>query len=154
MIRGRIRSFRNALHPKLTPDQLDIQELMELQKEMDRICKREAQRYIKVISRTMLQIGNSVQSDRLYFDLVKWSGFSRDETFTKIALILDKRHVPPYVLVSRLSKDPRWTEDLAAAIGLPVHWEVGAFGSILIIHRPVDPPKESRRVITVEDLLT
>jgi hypothetical protein len=152
MIRGRIRSIRSALHPRLTPDELELRDYLELQKEMDRVCKKEFQRYKKVITRTMLQIGNSVQSDRLYFDLVKWRGFSRDEAFTKITLILDVQHVPAYVLVSRLGRDPRWTDDLAAAIGLPVHWEVGAFGALLTIHRPVEPPKEPRRGITVEDL--
>lgn len=152
MIRGRSRSFLKAIQPSLTPDQLEAGEYKELKRERDKISAREGRRYIRVVSRTMLQIGNSIQSRALYTQKVRWLSIARDEGFTKIFLSLDLQHVPTYILPTRLNKDPRWTDDLAAAVGLPVSWAVGDFGAILTIHRSVEKAKERKRV-TVEDLL-
>ena len=90
----------------------------------------------------MLRIGGSNQSDR-----IRWLGFTRDDDFTKIYLILDAS-----TFYTAQLRDPAWTDELASLISVPVRWDVGIDGAILVIDRPgASAPK--RRVITVEDLL-
>lgn len=152
MVRGRIRLIWRSLFPRPTPDELELREFLKSEREINQICKREITKYIKVINLAMLQIGNSNNKKRIYSQMVRWTGFTRDEGFTKIVLVLDLKHVPEYVLFSRLNRDHKWTDDLTMAVGLPVHWAVGDFGVTLTIDRPVEDPKPRRR-ITVEDLL-
>jgi hypothetical protein len=149
---GRVRNFWRILRPKMTPDELEAEQYKREERVKDRICKREGKIYGKKVAVALRQISNSVQNEVAYFGLVRWKMITRDESFTKIILVMDVQHVPPGILVSRLGRDPRYTDDLAADFGLPVHWQVGLWGVNLIIFRPVEENPEKKK-ISVEDLI-
>ena len=150
-IRGGVRRIWFALHSKPTQEELEEQEWRKVEGERNRICKQESKRYRRLVTLAMMRSGNSNR-------MVKWDLVARDQNFTKIILKLDTnpKHLPPYLVVSELNRDPSWTEGLEAAIGLPVEWEVGEVGALLTIHRPEDISlrEEVRREISVEDLLS
>ena len=147
--RGSIRRFWRALHPKLSPDEFERREHEDLKRELNQACLREAHQYLKVITPLLQRVGNEVTKSYSK-QLVKWRMVSRDEDFTKIILVLDVEHVPAYLFLSRLSKDPRWIDPIIVAIGLEVHWEVAAIGAHLVIHRSFDKPVPKRRVTVAE----
>jgi hypothetical protein len=152
---GKVRNFWRILRPKLTPDELEVHDYLELEKRRDKACMQEGRRYGRIASSKLALLSNPGQNDTRNLKLVRWKMITRDEAFTKIILIMDlnPKHVPDYMLISKLPRDPLYTDDLAVAIGLPVHWDVGDFGVTLTIFRPVEKPI-IRKKITVEDLIS
>jgi hypothetical protein len=151
MIRGKFRSYRRALFPKLTIDEREARTWEQGERRSNGICRREALKYIKVINLAMQRIGEDVTSC-YSTDLVSWRMIARDPAFKKIYLALDVENVPSYLMLSRLNKDPRWIDGIEQAIGVPVSWEIGKVGAILTIYRPVEQHPKVHRV-TVDELL-
>ena len=152
-IRGKIRTFLKANFPPLTLDQIEAREDERMEKEKDKICLRDGHTYGKVAAKKIAQLNGIDPYHPEKVQFVKWKKYLRDDSGSKIILVMDTdpRRIPPYLLLSRLTKDPAYTEDLAAAIGLPVKWEVGLEGVTLTIYRQVEKPR--RKSIKAEDLL-
>ena len=152
-IRGKIRTFLKANFPPLTLDQIEAREDARAEKEKDKVCLAESRKYGKVAARKIAELNGIDPYHPEHVQFIKWDQFIRDDSGSKIILVMDTdpRRIPPYLLLSRLAKDPAYTEDLAAAIGLPVKWEVGIEGVTLTIYRQVDKPR--RKSIKAEDLL-
>lgn len=152
-IRGKFRTFFKANFPPPTPEQIEAREDEEAEKEKDKICLREGHIYGTVAAKKLAQLNGIDPYHLEHVQLVRWQEYLRDEYGSKIILVMDTdpRRLPPYLLLSRLTKDPAYTEDLSAAIGLPVEWEVGVEGVTLTIYRQVEKPR--RKSIKMEDLL-
>jgi hypothetical protein len=146
--RGRIRTLIKILFPKLTPDQEEVKQFIQEEKVKDKICKREGKSYRKRVSKILADLNNSERE-------IKWRSITRDPACSKIVLNMDinPSHLPPYVLVSRIKRDPLFTKDLAAALQREIYWTSGEYGVNLTIVRPVEAELPKRRRITYEELI-
>lgn len=151
---GKIRNFWRILRPPLTDEEQEAFDFTREEKIKDKLCNQEGRRYGARAAAKLAQIHNPRLNDTRQVKLIRWTMITRDEAFSKIILQMDTnpKRLPPYVLVSRLAADPAYSDDLAAAIGLPVKWDVCKDGVTLTIYRPVTEPTKPRE-ITIEDLL-
>lgn len=152
-IRGKVRTFWKAVHPKLTDDELEAREYIKAEEIKDRTCRADGRRYGKIVAKKLAQLAGQDPYQTKHVELVKWKDIQRDESFSKIVLVMNTRpkDLPSYILFSDLTRAPAYTEDLAAAISLPVKWSVGVEGVTLTITRNEEKPERKR--IKAEDLL-
>lgn len=140
---GRVRRFWWILNPPLTEDELEGKE--ELRKLISRtkLVKREAHKYEKLASGKLAQLGerellNSPSPDKpKRLKLVKWDVAAWDELFTKIILSMrtDPKHLPAYVKISELARDPLYADEMLPTLGHFTKWECDEAGVRLIIFR-------------------
>jgi hypothetical protein len=140
---GRIRRFWQILHPPLTEEQLEALEFRRVEKQRDKLSQREGKRYGIQTSNKLAQLGmrellNSPNPDKpKKLKLVRWSMITRDELFTKIVLRMNTnpKHLPAYVRVSDLGRDPLYSDELLPTLAHFVKWNSDDYGVTLTIFR-------------------
>jgi hypothetical protein len=140
---ARIKHFLMILRPPLTPDELERREFLRVEQSRNKLCIREGNRYGKMASEKLAQLGmrellGSPSPDKpRKLKLVRWSMITRDELFTKIILHMDTspRHLPHYVRVSELGRNPLYADEMLPTIGHFVKWNSDDYGVTLTIFR-------------------
>lgn len=140
---GRIRNFWRILRPLPTPDELEAQEFARIEKQRNVLCQREGKRYGIQTSNKLAQLGmrellNSPDPNKpRHLKLVRWSMITRDALFTKIVLRMNTnpKHLPAYVRVSELGRDPLYSDELLPTIGHFVKWDSDDYGVTLTVFR-------------------
>jgi len=140
---GKIKNFLRILRPPLTPDQLEAREFARVEKSRDTLAIREGRRYGIQTSNKLAQLGmrellNSPDPNKpRHLKLCRWSMITRDELFTKIVLRMNTnpKHLPAYVRVSELGRNPLYSDELLPTIGHFVKWDSDDYGVTLTIFR-------------------
>ena len=131
------------LHPPLTPDQVEERAALALEKARDKLCRREARIYARRVSQKLAQLGlrelltSPSQDKPRKLKLCRWRLVTRDALFTKIVMVLetDPRSLPSYVQVSKLAKDPLYSDELLPTINHYVRWDSSDAAVTLTIFR-------------------
>lgn len=121
----------HMLRPPLTPDQIEQNAAATLEKQRDILAIKEARIYARQVKYKLAQLGmkeilNSPSPDKpKRLKLVRFRMVTRDELFTKIVLVLetDPRSLPAYVQVSKLAKDPLYSDELLPTLNHFVRWD-------------------------------
>ena len=140
---GRIKRFWFILRPPLTDEQIEIQEYKKVERYRNKLAMREGKRYGVQTSNKLAQLGmrellNSPDPNKpRKLKLCSWSLITRDELFTIIVLRMntDPKHLPTYVRVSDLGRDPLYSDELLPTIGHFVKWKSDDYGVTLTIFR-------------------
>ena len=140
---SRIRNYYYILRPPLTPDELERKEFMRLEKSRDKLCMREGRRYGKMASEKLAQLGlrellaSPAPDKPRKLKLVRWEMITRDALFTKIIMKMNcnPRHLPAYVKVSDLGRNPLYADELLPTMNHFVEWISNEAGVFLIVFR-------------------
>ena len=140
---GRIRRFWRILRPPLTDEQLEELEFSRSEKSRNKLAVREGKQYGKQTSNKLAQLGmrellNSPNPDKpRKLKLCRWSMITRDELFTKIVLRMNTnpKHLPAYVKVSELGRDPLYSDELLPTLAHFVKWNSDDYGVTLTVYR-------------------
>jgi hypothetical protein len=140
---GRIKRFVTILRPPLTQDQLEAREFLRVERKRNKLAQQEGHKYGVQTSNKLAQLGmrellnNPDPNKPRKLKLVKWSMISRDELFTKIVIRMNTnpKHLPAYVRVSELGRDPLYSDELLPTIGHFVKWNSDDYGVTLTIFR-------------------
>jgi len=131
------------LHPDLTHDQIEERNALALEKQRDKLCIREARRYSRKVSQKLAQLGlrelltSPSPNQPRKLKLCHWRMCTRDELFTKIVMVLetDPRSLPSYVQISKLAKDPLYSDELLPTLNHYVDWDSSEAAVTLTIFR-------------------
>jgi hypothetical protein len=147
-IPGKIRRFFYTLFPALTLEEKETKEYINKYNKDNLFCAREGRNYCKRVSIILADLHNN------HNQLLRWNMITRDEPFSKIVLSvnLNPKYLPVYMILTRIRKDPIFTDNLATMLSRPVLWNVGDYGATLSIILS-DPEPERYKRITVEDLI-
>ena len=140
---GKIRNFWHILRPPLTDEQLEERDFLQQEKSRNKLAIREGKKYGVMTSNKLAQLGmrellNSPNPDKpRKLKLCRWSMITRDELFTKIVLRMNTnpKHLPAYVRVSELGRDPLYSDELLPTIAHFVKWNSDDYGVTLTIFR-------------------
>jgi hypothetical protein len=143
LLPGRIKRYWLILRPPLTPEQMEQREFEKLERYRDRLCKREARKYMHILSRKLGQlgereiIGNNTEGKPRKLRLVRWTGIARDELFTKIILRMDTdpAHLPSYVRVSDLGRREYYADEMLPTLAHYMEFKSDEAGVFAIIYR-------------------
>jgi hypothetical protein len=143
MLPGRIKRYYRILFPIPTPEQIENKHWLEEEKYKDKLCIKEARKYGKLASNKLAQLGmrellNSPDPNKpKRLKQVKWSMITRDALFNKIVLRMDTdpRHLPTYVRVSELGRNPLYSDEMLPTLGKYSQWNSEDWGVGLTIFR-------------------
>jgi hypothetical protein len=140
---SRIRNFYHILRPIPTPDEIEAKKFARIEKEHNKLCAAECRKFGKQISSKLGQLGlqellNSPDPNKpKKLKLVRWSVYTRDELFTKDILRMDTnpKHLPAYVKVSELGRNPLYSDELLPTLGHYNKWESDEAGVFCTVYR-------------------
>jgi hypothetical protein len=140
---GKVRNLYTILRPPLTPDQAEKKEFERVEKARNALCMKEAKFYARQLSDKLAQLGEREllgspdPNKPRKLKKCRWSMISRDELFTKIILRMNTnpRHLPSYVKVSELARNPLYADECLPTLGHFVKWTSDDWGVAVTVYR-------------------
>jgi hypothetical protein len=140
---GRIRRYYRIMRPLPTEEELENREARRIEKSRDKLCIREGNKYGRLASDKLAQLGmrellNSPDPNKpKKLKKVRWSMMTRDALFNKIVLRMDTnpRHLPTYVRVSELGRNPIYSDEMLPTLGKYSQWSSEEYGVSLTVFR-------------------
>lgn len=143
LLPGKIKRYFRIMRPPLTDEQIEERETKKIEKSRDKLCIREGNKYGRLASDKLAQLGmrellNSPDPNKpKKLKKVRWSMMTRDALFNKIVLRMDTnpRHLPTYVRVSELGRNPIYSDEMLPTLGKYSQWASEEYGVSLTVFR-------------------